>query len=95
MQNLRLKKRSKENSTKYLDEQNHTWERQRGFFSVNSKEILIKMLQVNSGKIRLNSKPYICAAIYIFMFQYVCGCVSCLWNIREVEEQFWGSGFSC
>lgn len=66
-----------------------TYIRSKSFF-VNSKGILIKMLQVNSGKIRMNSKIlyiYIYIAdIYIFMSLHICGCVQLSLAYKESQE---------
>lgn len=49
---------------------------------MDSKGILIKMLQVNSGKDG-SEAIYICADIYIFMSLYVCGCVQLSLEYKE------------
>lgn len=67
MQNLRLKEKKKRKALRISVKKTT--------FSVNSKRILINVLQVNSGKIKMTPKPYICADIYIFMSPHVCGCV--------------------
>lgn len=54
---------------------------------MNSKGILIKMLQINSGKIKMNSKIYIYIAdTYIFMSLHICGCVQLSLEYKESQE---------
>lgn len=69
-------------------------------FLVNSEGILIKMLQVNSGKIRMNSKLCVCVYIYVQTYTYSCFCIyvgvcSSLWNIKRARRTIQCSDFSC
>lgn len=77
MQSVRFKEEKK--SSEYLD-MGDTYCSIREF-SVNSRGILIKMLQVKSGKIKMNSKPHIYVQIYTYSWPCMSVGVRCyLWN---------------
>lgn len=76
MQNLRLKeKRQRKALSTQMKKTTHNNIKE---FFMNSGGILIKMLQVDLDKIRMNSNSYICADIYIFMslYMWVCAAIS-------------------